>query len=84
MREPPGSIALGEDVIEGVVLEVAGTLEKLSLEGKKTLILTAGNKPMVHLSARNVPHGISDHAGNLESVNTLPRHDLDIDGRGES
>ena len=33
-----------------------GLLEKLSLEGKKTLILTAGNKPMVHLSARNVPH----------------------------
>ncbi|MES2304080.1 MAG: 50S ribosomal protein L4 [Gemmatimonadota bacterium] len=33
-----------------------GLLEKLSLEGVKTLILTAGNKPAVHLSARNVPH----------------------------
>jgi large subunit ribosomal protein L4 len=33
-----------------------GLLEKLSLEGKKTLILTAGNKTAVYLSARNVPH----------------------------
>jgi len=33
-----------------------GLLEKLSLEGKKTLILTAGSKMAVYLSARNVPH----------------------------
>ena len=49
-------------VVDSIVMSapktqaLLGLLEKLSLEGKKTLILTAGNKPMVHLSARNVPH----------------------------
>jgi large subunit ribosomal protein L4 len=33
-----------------------GLLGKLSLEGTKTLILTAGSKPAVYLSGRNVPH----------------------------
>ncbi len=33
-----------------------GLLAKLSLEGKKVLVLTAGAKPAVYLSGRNVPH----------------------------
>ncbi len=33
-----------------------GLLGHLSLDGRKTLILTAGAKPAVYLSARNVPH----------------------------
>jgi len=33
-----------------------GVLGKLSIEGRKTLILTDGSKPPVYLSARNVPH----------------------------
>ena len=33
-----------------------GLLGRLSLDGRKTLILTDGAKPSVYLSARNVPH----------------------------
>ncbi|MES2123991.1 MAG: 50S ribosomal protein L4 [Gemmatimonadota bacterium] len=49
-------------VVDGLAMSapktqtLLGLLEKLSLEGKKTLILTAGSQPSVYLSARNVPH----------------------------
>lgn len=49
-------------VIEAIALEAPRTqvllamLEKLSLGGVKTLILTDGGKSAVYLSARNVPH----------------------------
>lgn len=34
---------------------MAGLLEKLELAGKKVLVLTAGHRPQVYLSARNIP-----------------------------
>lgn len=49
-------------VIDGLSMDapktqtLLGLLEKLSLSGTKTLILTAGAKPAVYLSGRNVPH----------------------------
>ncbi len=34
---------------------LAGLLTKLALDGQRTLVLTAGNKPAVYLSGRNMP-----------------------------